>query len=254
MKGISFGTSIQPSAVVAVLVLVCQACATGPGVPTGTSRPQPQSPAPSRVVPSSMPSTQPSTVTTLQLADGGTMFPGTYKTKFDPAMTITITDVVDLDCVPGYRCRGDIDVNLPQWVAFEFGNVHGSELDIMRIDKVYSGSDGTTVAAPPNDYAAWLLSRPGVIRLAAPVPVTIGGVHGVRLDFRVDRQVTYGPTGLPDPPAFGICCGARTWISLIRVHDRVIIVVETLGPENTVGDFDAAMHGLQPVVDTIRWE
>jgi hypothetical protein len=34
-------------------------------------------------------------------------------------MILTIGHEVDLDCVPCYRCRGDVDVNLPNWLGLE---------------------------------------------------------------------------------------------------------------------------------------
>jgi hypothetical protein len=184
------------------------------------------------------------------------MFPGTYRTNFDPAMTLTIDHNVDLDCAPGYECRGDIDVNWPQWVAFEFGNVHGSELDVMRLDKVHASVTGGTLVDPPGDLATWLAGQPGMKQLAAPVSVTIGGIPGVRLNLRADRNVTYGPIGLAEPTDltdFGIVAGSRLWITVVRVHGHWVLISEVLGPDNTVRDFDAAMRGLQPIVDSIVW-
>jgi hypothetical protein len=38
------------------------------------------------------------------------------------------------------------------------------------------------------------------------------------------------------------------------VQGRCVVISATFGPDNTVGDFDAAVRGLQPIVDSIRWE
>jgi hypothetical protein len=190
------------------------------------------------------------------LGSGPTMFPGTYRTNFDPAMTLTIDHLVDLDCAAGYECRGDIDVNLPQWVAFEFGNVHGSELDVMRLDKVHASVTDQTLVDPPDDLATWLAGQPGMKQLAEPVSVTIGGISGVRLNLRADRNVTYGPIGLAEPADitdFGIGAGSRLWITVVRVQGHWVLISEVLGPDNTVRDFDAAIRGLEPIVDSIVW-
>lgn len=191
-----------------------------------------------------------------ELASGGTMFPGRYRVAFEPAMSLTIDHQVDLDCVPGYRCRGDIDVNLPQWLGFEFGNAHGSELDIYRLDQVYADGDGKRLIDPPDDVAAWLAALPGINLLGSPVPVTIGGVAATRFEVRPDRLILFGPSSLPEPDQFGINggAGARAWITALKVDGRVALIVGTLGPENTEGDFQGAMLGLEPIVDSITWE
>jgi Kelch motif protein len=194
--------------------------------------------------------------TILTLGTGGTVFPGTYRTAFEPPMTITIDHEVDLDCVAGYRCRGDIDVNLPQWVAFEFGNVHGPELDIYRLDELYAKGDGATRIAVPEDVAAWFEALPAVGILSGPIEVSVGGVAGARFDVRPSELVLFGPSGLPEIDDFGINGGAnaRARITLVRLDARLVVIAATLGPENTAGDFEAAVRGLDPIIASIVWE
>ena len=45
------------------------------------------------------------------LVEGADVFPGTYRTGFDPPFTLTIGNQVDNGCAPGFRCRGTVDVN-----------------------------------------------------------------------------------------------------------------------------------------------
>lgn len=189
------------------------------------------------------------------LADGGTMYPGRYRTKLDPGMTITIDHEVDLDCAAGYRCRGDIDVNLPQWVAFEFGNVHGSELDIDRLDKVYAHGDGGQLIDIPDNLVSWFKGLSGQHLLSDPVATTVGGLPATRFDVRPDKVLLFGLTGLPDPDKFGINGGAnvRALVTLVRVDSHLVVIAETLGPDNTAGDFEAAVRGLDPIVASIAW-
>jgi len=186
------------------------------------------------------------------------MFPGTYRTKFDPPMTITITDLVDLDCAPGYRCRGDIDLNTPVWVGFEFGKTHGSELDIASIDKVFD-ADGKTIIDAPGDFVAWMLDRPGMHENAPRVPVTIGGIDGTQIDITDDDEkfAGWGPTNFPNvPSAFGINggAGARVRIDVLHVIGHWVLIEESLGPDNTTRNFQNVVQGLQPLVDSITWE
>jgi hypothetical protein len=198
----------------------------------------------------------PAPAATRTLAAEGTMFPGTYKTQFDPSMTLTIDHMVDLDCAPGYRCRGDIDVNLPQWVAFEFGNLHGSELDIYRLDKVYARGDGGELIDAPDDCGAWLTGLPGINVLGDPMPVKVDGLPALRLDVKPDHVVLFGPSGLtPFPDKFGVNGGTnvRARITVVHVQGRCVVISASFGPDNTVGDFDAVARGLQPIVDSIVW-
>ena len=215
-------------------------------------------PTSSHVVPTPTPSAEPSTVSVQQLGDSGTIFPGTYKTKLDPAMTITIDDLVDLDCAPGYRCRGDIDLNTQVWVEFEFGNEHGSDLVIMSLSKLLD-SDGKTLIDPPDDLVAWMLDRPGMHENTLRQAVTIGGVSGSRIDITSDVDVNWGPTNLPGadvPCCFGINggAGARVRFNVVRVNGDWVLIEESLGPENTVRDFEKVVDGLQPVIHSIVWE
>ena len=191
------------------------------------------------------------------LGSEGTMFPGTYRTRLDPPMTLTIDHLVDLDCAPGYRCRGDIDVNLPQWVAFEFGNKHGPALDIYRFDKVDARGDGGALIDAPDDCGAWLAGIPGINVLGDPIPTKVGGLPASRFDVKPARVILFGPSGISEfPDGLGINGGANATarITVVNVHDRCVVISGTLGPDNTVGDFEAAVRGLQPIIDSIRWE
>jgi hypothetical protein len=191
------------------------------------------------------------------LAAEGTMFPGRYKTKLEPPMTLTIDHLVDLDCAPGYRCRGDIDVNLPQWVAFEFGNKHGPELDIYRFDKVYARGDGATLIDAPEDCGAWLAGITGINVLGDPVATKVGGLAAARFDVKPAKVVLFGPSGIPEfADGFGINGGAnaRARLTAVHVQRSCVVISATFGPDNTVGDFEAAVRGLQPIIGSIRWE
>jgi hypothetical protein len=231
------------------------ACTGGQVSSAPTQPPQPTDPRPSAPLPTASPS---ATERIATLTNGGTMFPGTYRTKLDPPMTITIDDLVDLDCAPGYRCRGDIDLNTPVWVGFEFGNVHGSELDIMSIGKVYD-ADGKTLIDPPDDFVSWMLDRPGMHENAPRKAVTIGGIAGTRVDI-TDTDTSFpgwGPTGRDDAPsAFGINggAGARVRFDVLNVRGHWVLIQESQGPDNTVHDFKAIVDGLQSVIHSIRWE
>jgi len=229
-----------------VVALAASCSSAAPPSATPTQRTE------ATATPTPSPTTAP-TVSIPELADGGTMFPGTYHTRFVPAMTIKITNLVNLDCAAGYRCRGDIDVNLPPWLGLEFGNDHGVELDVTRIDKVFASATSDALIDPPADLASWIAAQPGVVRLAKAVPVTVGGVEGVRLDFGSDRIVRFGSTDQADLPCCGIGPKERIWLTVVNVDGHWVLIKEDLGPDNTVHEFDNAIRGLQPIVDSITW-
>jgi hypothetical protein len=182
----------------------------------------------------------------LELADGGTMFPGTYRTQFVPAMTITINNLVNLDCAPGYRCRGDIDVNIEHWLDLEFGNDHGAELMVVRLDQVWIDEAKGTAKDPSDDLATWIANRPGITQVSPAVAASVGGIAGTRLDLHPAHDLGFGPN-------FGIAGPGRAWITVLNVRGSWILVVEVLGPEHTIGTFETVVRGLQPIVDSIVW-
>ena len=198
-----------------------------------------QTSQPSTVIATEPPSPSPQIA---QLSNGGNVFPGTYHTNFEPALTLTIDHVVDLDCVPGYKCRGDIDVNQENWVGFEFGNVHGSQFDIVRMDKVFDPTAvPNTVIDPPVDLASWLVGFPDLSVLAPATQATVGGVSGTQLDVQSPNDLAVGPS-------WGFAAGHRNRVILLRVDGHVVLINEQVGPDNTVGDFDAVVRGLQPLL------
>jgi hypothetical protein len=191
------------------------------------------------------------------LADGGTMFPGTYSTRFAPGMTITIGDEVDLDCFPGYRCRGDIDVNLPFWVEFEFGSEHGSDVSIVRMDKIYADKARVRLVDPPNDLARWITSYPGLAVVDGPKQVTVGRLPATQVDVEASKETPFGPTGLTgadDPQWFGAGAGETVRFILLNVGSHAVLIKAGTGFENVTGDFQAAVDGVQPVIDSIVWD
>jgi hypothetical protein len=43
-------------------------------------------------------------------------------------------------------------------------------------------------------------------------------------------------------------------LTAVHVQRSCVVISATVGPDNTVGDFEAAVRGLPPIVDSIRWE
>jgi hypothetical protein len=43
-------------------------------------------------------------------------------------------------------------------------------------------------------------------------------------------------------------------LTAVHVQRSCVVISATFGPDNTVGDFEAAVRGLQPIIDSIRWE
>jgi TolB protein len=173
---------------------------------------------------------------------GAKLFPGTYAPKLDPPITFTLDHEVDLDCVPGYRCRGDVNVDEPDWLDLEFGNVHGSELMVFGLDKLPDPARPGKFIDPPDDFGAWIASFKGVSIVDSAHDVLVGGVQAVQLDIDTGHEAaSFGPSD------------STVRLIALRVAGREVVIQETLGPENTTGDFDAAVGGLQAVIDSITW-
>jgi hypothetical protein len=169
---------------------------------------------------------------------------------------LTIDHQVDIDCVPGHRCRGDVDVNSAQWLDIEFGHDHPVEINVMRFDQVFDPKHAGKAMDPPTDLAAWISALPGVTVLARR-PVEVGGVEATRLDVRTgNADVPFGPTGLADLPTLGF--GAHQLRSVIVVHRAkaaIIIGLGSIKPEDDTPDRLAVANDiLKPIVDSIAWE
>jgi hypothetical protein len=237
----------------ATLVAACSVSTAGSSptafATTSPSTGQPASPSPV----ASMPAVE-------ALAIGGSpVFPGTYTAQFQPALALTVDHVVDLDCAPGYRCRGSVDLNSAIFLDLEFGTVRGAEVDIVRLDKVYDPASPGKQIDPPADLAAWLEALPGTAVLDPPKPVMIGGVAATRFDIRTPGDILFGPLpGGPndnaDPAGPQALIGPSALrITVMRVRGSAVLITEWLGPENTGRDGAAALESLQPLIDSITW-
>lgn len=195
----------------------------------------------------------PSVRAALALPEAGQpSFPGTYSPKFQPPLTITIDHVVDLDCVAGYICRGDVDANMNGWLGLAFGNVHGSEIDMIRLDKVYDPAAPSKLIDPPVDLAAWLVSLPGTAVLAPPKTVSIGGRPAIQFDVKTPGDLQFGP--MPDGGGGQAGIGPNGLrIVLVTVDGHLVLISEWIGADNTVLDRQAALDSVQPLVNSIRW-
>jgi hypothetical protein len=171
-------------------------------------------------------------------------------------LTLTIDRVVDLDCSPGYQCRGDISVNLPNWLDLEFGNVHGSEIMVFKIDPVADPNSPSEQVDPPADFAGWIATLPEIDVQEQPKAVAVGGIAATQLDVVSPVDAGFGPAGLAgpnDPAWFGLAANHETRLIVLEVEGQTVLITEQIGVENTIHDFDAAVTGLQPLVDSMVW-
>jgi hypothetical protein len=163
---------------------------------------------------------------------------------------LTINHEVDLDCAVGYKCRGDVNVNEDGWLDFEFGNVHGSELQLVRMDKVYAATAATKLIDPPADLDAWLKAKVGSAAVKTSA-VTVGGKAATAFDVKA----TVGVRLSPIPANTIVLEYGRDALRLIvlRVDGHAVLLSEWLGPENTIRDGAAALSNLQPLIESIVW-
>ncbi|MFL5770132.1 MAG: hypothetical protein ACJ765_08625 [Chloroflexota bacterium] len=192
------------------------------------------------------------------LSEGGSeLFPGRYITHFKPSLTMTVDRQVNLDCAQGYRCRGDVNVNLPDWLDIEFGHDHPIEMHVMGFDKVVAPGASRPLERPPDDLASWIAAMPGVT-IDASKPITIGGIPASQLDLQTgDHDVTFGPvSGVPEFPTLGLGAHQVHRVDVLRIGPRVVVI--GLGPvraeDSTKDRLAAAIAMLQPIVDSISWQ
>jgi hypothetical protein len=187
---------------------------------------------------------------------GNELFPGRYTTHFEPALMLTIDRQVRIDCAPGYRCRGDVDVNTANWLNLEFGHDHPIEIHVMRFDQVYDPKHAGRLIAPPEDLAAWVSAYEDVTVIDR-TSVEVGGIEAVQLDLRLGSQdMVFGPTGLADPSALGFGAHQLHRVIVARVHGAAVVfgLGSVNGEDRTPERLAAAADILQPIVDSITWQ
>jgi len=187
-------------------------------------------------------------------ASGEFVYPGRYATRFWPALTLTVDDVVRIDCQPGFRCRGDVDASFGNWLDLEFGHDHPIDIQVIRLDR-FIGANGRPVD-PPADLVGWLVTRPNLTVLRRS-DVTIGRLPATQLDVRSgDTDVSLGPTGLDEPAGFGFGPRAYRRIDVVNVRGAwVVVMIGSVVPADEADEnqFTYAARMLQPIVDSIGW-
>ena len=191
----------------------------------------------------SAPSALPSAQADLPAGDGS-VYPGTYVPVFDPGLTFTIDREVQLNCAPGFKCRGTVDANLPGWVDIEFGQPR-IEVHIVRVDKVNDPARPGALIDPPADLAGWIASRPGVT-VNARKAVQVGGLAATQLDIRTGGQdLSFGPIPGVTEPGLGVGANWTVRLFVVPVDGRQVLIM--LHAE------DGSLTELQPLVDSIIW-
>ena len=250
------------SAVILAITLVASACAalsSPPPLPSQSIATAPSSTPvlTARPQPTSQPTPSASTTVLTALPDGGSsLFPGHYTTNFQPALELTIDREVNLDCAPGYRCRGDVDVNVPTWVDLEFGHDHPIDINIMRFDRALRSEAPRQIASTPGRSGSVdrCLARPDRDRPGA-------GARRWRRATQVDVQagagsIRLGPSGETDPPTLGFGAHQLRRLVVLRVDGVAVFVqIGSVNPvDETPARLTAAIDELQPIVDSITWQ
>lgn len=189
------------------------------------------------------------------------VYPGAYTPHFQPSLTFTVGSEVQLSCVPGFRCRGDIEVNQPGWLGLGFGNAPSFEVTINRLDKVLDPNRKGALVDPPKDLSAWIAKLPGITLVAPPKHIEMGGLDAVQLDIRTgDKGVTFGPIpGQPGPSDFGFGPHDSHRITAVNVAGHAVLIVigvvrDAPGAGVTPDQLQPAIDALQPLVDSIVWQ
>jgi len=191
------------------------------------------------------------------LVEGASVFPGTYRSNFDPPLTLTVGNQVENGCAPGFQCRGTVDVNSPGWLDIEFGNAPPDhpriEVFAVRLDKVVDVTRPGKFVTPPADLATWFTRLPGLRVLAQPKPVTIGGQPATQLDLQAgSKDVGFGP--IPGVTAIGAGIGKGQTIRLfvVPISGRQVIIW-IIADETGTTHFARMTQTMQPLIDSIVW-
>jgi hypothetical protein len=242
-----------------LLALVAAGCsAAANSSPTAPSRSVASTPAAVPSIPAATPSPTPGptqVVTTALPESGSVVFPGRYTTHFEPALTLTIDRQVEIDCAPGYRCRGDVNVNSSNWLDLEFGHDHPIEIHMMGFDRVYDPKHPGKLMDPPTNLDAWISAFSGVTVIARK-PVRVGGLEATQLDLRTGRDLAFGPTSLADFPSLGFGAHQLHRVIVVRVHRSAVIfgIGSVNAGDGTPDRLAAAADILQPIVDSVTWQ
>ena len=127
---------------------------------------------------------------------------------------------------------------------------------VFRIEPVADPNAPSELIDPPADFAGWISTLPGIEVLEAPKAVTVGGIDATQLDVMSPVDARFGPhgsAGADEPAWFGLAGNHETRAIALEVDGHTVLITEQMGPENTIRDFEAAMSGLQPLVDSIVW-
>jgi hypothetical protein len=182
------------------------------------------------------------------------VFPGTYRPVFAPTLTFTVDKVVDLDCAPGYQCRGNVAANEPSWLDMEFGTVNGAELMVYALAQVPDPSSTGLMDPPakPADIAALIAASPKLTVLAAPKAVTIGGLDASQLDVRAQAGFSMGTR--PDVAGdVGLATEHDTRLIVVVVDGHTVVITEQIGAGNAIHIFERAINSLDPMLNSISW-
>ncbi len=263
---------VRATAMIGVLVVGMSGC--GGSVPVASSGPPSNPPstatsatqgsrasASASVAPSPSVGPSPSAAVAALPETDDHVYPGMYTPHFQPSLTFTVGSEVQLSCLPGFKCRGDIEVNQPGWLGLGFGNAPAFEVTIDRIDKVLEPHHKSTLINPPKDLAGWVSTLPGITLTAPAVRTRIGGFDAVQLDVRSGATaVTFGPIpGMAASSTFGFGPHDAHRIYGLEVDGHaVLIVVGVVGdtPDAVVtpDQLQPAIEALQPLVDSIVWQ
>lgn len=183
------------------------------------------------------------------LPDDGRADEGTYRPKFDPALSITLW------------ARGSIEVNRAGWVGIAFGfdppaahagGSWGAEINIIRLDQVFVPGSATKLMPAPADLAGWIATRPGTRVLAGPKRIMIGGRAATQMDIAVTGVTAWGPIPESTETPAGIGPGPGIRIFVMDGPRPIIIAIGLLDTQDPAL-LRRAIDAMQPMVEGITW-
>jgi hypothetical protein len=184
----------------------------------------------------------------------GPIAPGKYHSDgFEPAVSFTVDK--------GWLPYGE---ELPDALAMALGNTRELErpstfgfFSPRRVTDQTDPDRNTNVPAPESvdGWVKWFQKHPN-LTTEEPVPVTVGGVSGVRIDALVSSE----PEESQFPPAFWVLSNGVTMYDFVGVRSRTTIL--NVGGDTVLIDtsasspdkFEELLPKAQKVLDTVEWK
>jgi class 3 adenylate cyclase/tRNA A-37 threonylcarbamoyl transferase component Bud32 len=180
------------------------------------------------------------------LPSEGRLEPGTYRTdEFDPALSFRVGEGW---VVPASELPDALDIHLADTQNQPIPSGLGFTAPKQVIDP-RDPSMSTLMAAPDDveGWVEWLREHPD-LKTDDPVPATVGGISGQRVDITAERET--GLWQLSDQSVSAPKEGGRWRVIVLEVKGETVLI----GITSSADRFEGFLPTAQEALDTVEWE